>query len=228
MRIRRYEPYEEPQPRRPWTREELLEAVRCVRAMAEDEGAGRDPKRLERQAALAEELGRSIVSVRPRLGNIASVLRQANLPAPVCLPDMPRVGRRTATAILDTWHELDAEEDMAACGQVQARRPWSEEELETALEACRRMVRQEEALGHALDADEAGDIASETACQTGRRWSETRAVMAAVAGVMAGTVEDGQQAQGPECLRDIAPAVLDATETVALDRLQRRGEKKEG
>jgi len=219
--MRRYEPYEEPQPRRPWTRDELRAAVQAVRAMAADEGAGRDPQRLERQAALATELGRERQAIRTRLANIVHVLEGASLPAPACIPPLPGVGRRVATMILDIWGTLDAAEDMAASAPVlPGRRAWSVAELAVALDACQRMATQEAALGRPLDADESGDVISEAACLLGRRWSETRRVMATVASAMAGTT--------PACLRDIEPADLDGAEREALDRLQRRGEKKEG
>ena len=41
--------------------------------------------------------------------------------------------------ILDAWHALDAEEDLAASGQPQARRPWTEAELAEALATVRCM-----------------------------------------------------------------------------------------
>ncbi len=177
--MRRYEPYVEPV-RRSWTRDELRAAVACVRAMSTDEAAGRDPRRLERLGALATELGRDRQPVRMRLANIVHVLEGAGLLAPDCLPALPGVGRRIAAAILDAWHELDAAEDMAASGPVQARRPWTEEELSEALSTCRRMAVMEARLARALSPDECGDLIAETVARLGRRWSETRRVLTSV------------------------------------------------
>ena len=218
MRIPKFKPYVEPV-RRSWTRAELEATVRAVRAMAAAEAAGRDPRRLERQRALAAELGRDPKTVRPRLANVVHVLAQASLPVPTCLRPLGGVGTRTTATILDVWHSLDAEEDLAASGQTSARRPWTAAELSEALDVCRRMAALEATLGRPLDEDEAGDAVSEAACQLGRRWSEARRVMAAVAGL-----EDGP---GPRCLQDVDPAVLEDAEATALERL-RRGEKKEG
>ncbi len=219
--MRKFEPYTDPSPRRPWTRAELEAAVACVRAMAEDEATGQDPRRTERQAALAAELDRGSQAVRLRLSNIAHVLREASLPAPDCVSPLPGVGRRIAAAILDAWHALDAEEDLAASvPAIPDRRPWDEAELAEALSACRRMESQEATLGRPLDTDEAGDAVSEVACQTGRRWSETRRVMADI-GAMDGFI-DGT---APRCLEAVAPAVLVASEATALERLR---EGKEG
>ncbi|MCR5258143.1 MAG: hypothetical protein K6E40_08305 [Desulfovibrio sp.] len=225
MRIPKYRPYEEPAPRRAWSRDELRTTVRIVRDMLADEQQGCDPRRLERIKALADALGREPQTVRLRLCNVAAVLRRAELPAPACLPDMPSVGRRTEATILDCWHELDATEDMAASKPTSgiARRPWTTVELKTVLEACRRMVRQEEALGRPLDADDAGDRVCEVACQLGRRWSETRRVMAAI-GAMADVI-DGT---APRCLDAVAPAVLDGAESAMLERLRRENGRKEG
>ncbi len=177
--MRRYEPYEEPV-RRPWTRDEILAAVRCVRAMAADEATGQDPRRTECIAELAAELGRGRQAIRTRLANIVHVLEGAGLPAPTCLPALPGVGRRIAAMSLDCWHELDATEDLAASGPVQARRPWAEDELSEALAACRRMAVAEARLGRSLSLDETGDAICETAARLGRRWSEARRVLTAV------------------------------------------------
>ncbi len=225
MRIPKYRPYEEPV-RRSWTRDEIRATVACVRAMVADEGAGRDPHRTERTRELATALGRDVTSVRPRLCNVATVLRRAGLPAPACLPDMPNVGRRTEVAILDAWRELesaDTAEGPAGSGQASARRPWTEAELKEALDAFRSMSEQEVRLGRSLSLDEAGDRICETAARLGRRWSETRRVMAAI-GAMDGFI-DGT---APRCLEAVAPAVLVASEATALERLRRENGRKEG
>ncbi len=187
--------------------------------MVADEQAGRDPRRLERIRELMTALGRELQTVRLRLGNVVHVLATAGVPVPACVRPMPGVGTRIASAMLDAWHALDAEDDLAAFGPVQARRPWTAEELADALGAVQRMSTMEARLGRSLTLDEAGDIASEVACQLGRRWSETRRVMSAVSGLADGP--------GPRCLEAVDPAVLEDAEATALERL-RRGEKKEG
>lgn len=222
--MRRIEPYIEPVRRR-WTRDELRAAVQAVRAMAADEVAGRDPRRTERIAELATELGRERQAVRMRLNNIVYVLADAGLPTPSCLPALPGVGRLIATTMLDVWHALDAEEDMATSKPVAVpvRRPWTTEELADALSAVRGMSTQEAKLGRSLDADDAGDRVCEVAFQLGRRWSETRHIMAAI-GAITGTSGES----GPRCLQDVDPAVLEDAEATALERLRRGREGKEG
>ncbi len=210
--MRRIEPYVEPV-RRPWTRDELQSAVAAIRAMATDEVAGRDPRRLERIKALAAELGRQPQAVRMRLSNAVHVLHEAGLPVPACIPPLPGVGRRIATSILDAWHQLDVAEDMAASKPASgpARRPWTEAELQEALSACRRMGAMEARLGRSLSLDEIGDAVCETACQLGRRWSETRRVMVAV-----NELADAPEGDVPA---DAEEAELTAEERAVLARL---------
>ena len=213
MRSPKYQPYEEPQPRRPWTRAELEAAVRCVRAMAEDEAAGRDPRRTERIAELATELGRERQAVRMRLNNIVYVLADAGLPVPNCLPPLPGVGRRIAAMILDCWHELDAEQDLAASGQTSRRRPWTKAELRDAVAATRRMGAMEARLGRCLSLDEIGDAVCELACDLGRRWSDTRRILCAV----------NELADMPEGTAPADATDLSGEERRTLERLLQQG-----
>jgi hypothetical protein len=213
MRIPKYKPYEEPAPRRSWTREEIRSAVRLVRDMLADEREGRDPHRPARIAALATDLGRQPQAVRMRLNNIVHVLTNADLPAPDCLPALTGVGRRTASAILDAWHELEAE---SVAGQAPARRPWTEAELGEALAACRRMGAMEARIGRSFSLDEAGDAVCETAARIGRRWSETRRVM--------GAVNDLADASKDGAISDAGEAELSEEEKMTLIRLLQQGE----
>ncbi len=126
---------------------------------------------------------------------------------------MTGVGRRTASAILDAWHELEAE---SVAGQAPARRPWTEAELGEALAACRRMGAMEARIGRSLSLDEAGDAVCETAARIGRRWSETRRVM--------GAVNDLADASKDGAISDAEEAELSEEEKRTLIRLLQQGE----
>ncbi len=121
------------------------------------------------------------------------------------------MGTRIAATILDCWHELDAEGDLAATGQAQGRRPWNETELAEAVAAVRRMGEQEARLGRSLSPDEAGDAVCELAAWLGRRWSETRRIVCAV-NDLADEAKDGAAADAEK---------LTAEETKMLRRLLR-------
>ncbi len=188
--------------RKPWSRSDLKAAVACYRAMYRDQQAGVPFDRTERLAKLAEDLSRKFSAVRLRMNNISWIMSQHNLPVVDCIPMLAGVGRKVVTVVLDISDELEAGENESARDQ------WTEEQLRSALDAYRDIVR--------FEASKARFDVSDSICalaqETGRRFSYCRLRLANIAWLL--------QERGRKPIASIAPSESMPEETrTVLTRL---------
>ncbi|MCR5257101.1 MAG: hypothetical protein K6E40_02955 [Desulfovibrio sp.] len=189
--------------RKPWSRSDLKAAVACYRAMYRDQQAGVPFDRTERLSKLAEDLSRKFSAVRLRMNNISWIMSQHDLPVVDCIPMLAGVGRKVVTVVLDIYDELEAGENESARQDL-----WTEEQLRSALDAYRDIVR--------LEASKARFDVSDSICalaqETGRRFSYCRLRLANIAWLL--------QERGRKPIASIAPSESMPEETkLVLTRL---------